>query len=102
MTFPLSANPFQPNGGGSTDAFVAKFDAAASSLEYASYLGGSGENTATGVALDDLGRAYVRAIPRPSLPGRVSEPAVHQRPVRRERAALAGTPTRAATRTASW
>lgn len=57
--FPITAGAFQPDNQGSTDAFVSKFNPVASQLVYSSYLGGSGENTGTGIALDDSGNAYV-------------------------------------------
>jgi hypothetical protein len=44
------------------DAFIAKFNPAESgndSLLYASYLGGSGDDTALGIAVDNVGNAYV-------------------------------------------
>lgn len=57
--FPTTAGSFQPNNQGSSDAFIVKYNPVASDVIYASYLGGSGENTGTGVALDDSGNAYV-------------------------------------------
>ena len=45
-----------PGGG---DAFVAQFDAAGADLVYASYLGGSGNDWAAGIAVDDERNAYV-------------------------------------------
>lgn len=44
------------------DAFIAKFNPAESgndSLLYASYLGGSGDDTALGIAVDNAGNAYI-------------------------------------------
>ncbi len=41
------------------DTFVAKFDATATTLEYSTYLGGIGEDTGYGVAVDGDGSAYV-------------------------------------------
>ncbi len=49
-------------GGGASDVIVAKFDptlSGSASLIYATYLGGAGAETATGVAVDSLGRAHV-------------------------------------------
>lgn len=57
--FPVSASPFQPASQGSSDAFVTKFNPVASQIVYSSYLGGSGENTGTGIAVDTSGNAYV-------------------------------------------
>ena len=47
-------------GGGLTgDAFVAKFDNQGSNLIYLTYLGGSADDVAVGVAVDGAGDAYV-------------------------------------------
>jgi Beta-propeller repeat len=53
-------NPLQPNyGGGQTDAFVAKINAAGSALIYSTFLGGSGPDDGSGIAVDSAGNAYV-------------------------------------------
>lgn len=55
-----TVNPFQANKrGGLTDAFVAKFTPDGQSLIYATYLGGSGNDEALGIAVDANGNAYV-------------------------------------------
>jgi hypothetical protein len=55
-----TAHPLQPTlGGGVGDAFVAKFTADGSALVYATYLGGSGYEFGTGIAVDAAGHAYV-------------------------------------------
>jgi hypothetical protein len=41
------------------DAFVAKFDPAGSKLLYSTYMGGSGSDTGTGIAVDQFGDAYI-------------------------------------------
>ncbi|MEO7651468.1 MAG: nidogen-like domain-containing protein, partial [Bryobacteraceae bacterium] len=41
------------------DAFVTKFDARGATAVYSTYLGGSGTDVATGLAVDSLGNAYV-------------------------------------------
>ena len=41
------------------DAFVAKLNATGSALVYATYLGGSGDDTGQGIAVDSAGNAYV-------------------------------------------
>ena len=52
-------NPFQPNLGGATNAFVTKLNAAGSALVYSTYLGGSGPDQGDGIAVDSSGDAYV-------------------------------------------
>ena len=50
---------FQPALSGPDDTFVAKLSADGSTLLYSSYLGGSAEELANGVAVDTAGNAYV-------------------------------------------
>lgn len=58
-TFPV-LNAYQGTyGGGSNDAFVAKFSVTGSALAYSTYLGGSNDDQATGIALDSALNAYV-------------------------------------------
>jgi hypothetical protein len=52
-------NAFQTKLAGSANAFVTKFDADGDSLIYSTYLGGSGADSAAGIALDARGHAYV-------------------------------------------
>jgi hypothetical protein len=53
-------SPFQPSiGGGGTDGFVAKFRTSGGQLDYATYLGGSGQDGGTGIAVDAAGNAHV-------------------------------------------
>jgi hypothetical protein len=52
-------NSVQPAFGGSVDAFVAKFDPTGSTLIYCTYLGGSGDDRAFGLAVDAAGNAYI-------------------------------------------
>ncbi|MEE9912429.1 MAG: SBBP repeat-containing protein [Deltaproteobacteria bacterium] len=51
-------NPYQAANAGSYDAFIAKLDASGSTLLYATYLGGSGDDHAMAIALDASGNAY--------------------------------------------
>jgi hypothetical protein len=54
-----TASPLQPAiGGGSFDAFVAKVSSSGS-LEWSTYLGGSGVDAGFGIALDSSGNAYL-------------------------------------------
>ena len=58
-----TAHPLQPNHGGpddfSRDAFVSKISADGSTLLYSTYLGGTDEDVANGIAVDTFGNAYV-------------------------------------------
>lgn len=59
--FPI-VNAVQPNfagGSSSGDAFVVKLSPEGSALVYSTYLGGSGDDYAAGVAVDSAGNAYV-------------------------------------------
>lgn len=57
IDFPI-LNAFQSNIGGSRDGFIIKIDKA-SDIVYSSYLGGSGEDYCSGIAVDKDGNAYV-------------------------------------------
>lgn len=60
VDFPTTTGAFQHfYGGGSYDGFLAKLNAAGSALVYATYLGGSANDTAAGVAVDPSGNIYV-------------------------------------------
>ncbi len=63
-TFPVTVGPdLTFNGGGFTsDAFVAKVNAAGTALVYAGYIGGSGFDYGIGIAVDGSGNAYVTGI----------------------------------------
>jgi len=56
--FPTTA-PLQASRGGSGDAFVTKINAAGSAYVYSTYLGGSGPDGGSGIAVDASGNAYV-------------------------------------------
>lgn len=53
-----TVNPFMTDQPG-WDAFVIKLSSTGNSLEYSTYLGGEGHDRAFGIAVDDLGIAYV-------------------------------------------
>ncbi len=57
--FPTTPHSVQPTFGGQTDGFVAKLNAAGNSLDYSTYIGGADPDSATDVAVDLLGNAYV-------------------------------------------
>jgi hypothetical protein len=62
FAFPIPPGGYQPALGGGIfngDAFIAKFDSAGSNLVYFTYLGGSGNDAALDLAVDDAGHAYV-------------------------------------------
>ena len=52
-------NPLQASNGGEMDAFVSKINSAGSALTYSTYLGGSFNDFAEGIAVDSRGNAYV-------------------------------------------
>jgi Ca2+-binding RTX toxin-like protein len=56
--FPTQA-PFQGSDAGSQDAFITKLNATGSALAYSTYLGGSSDDRAQGIAVDGAGAAYV-------------------------------------------
>ncbi|MBI4881214.1 MAG: SBBP repeat-containing protein [Planctomycetes bacterium] len=56
---PAPGVPFQQLYAGAGDAFFLKLDASGSDILYASYLGGSEEDTATDLKIDGLGNAFV-------------------------------------------
>ncbi len=62
-SFPVAVGPDLTFNGGTSDAFVAKVNKTGSGLDYAGYIGGSGDenydNRAAGVAVDAGGNAYV-------------------------------------------
>ncbi|MEO8099576.1 MAG: SBBP repeat-containing protein [Acidobacteriota bacterium] len=58
MDFPIAGAAQAINRGG-VDAFVVKLSADGSSLLYATYIGGLGDDRAAGIAVDSLGQAYV-------------------------------------------
>ena len=59
--FPLQS-PFQGSNTGGVDAFVTKLNPAGSALVYSTYLGGSGTDYGTAIAVDSSGSAYVTGI----------------------------------------
>ena len=69
-TFPL-VQPVQAHyGGGLWDAFALKVDPPGHAALYATYLGGAGDDTAAGIAVDGAGHAYLAgATTSTDLPG---------------------------------
>jgi hypothetical protein len=56
------ANALQPQSGGAVDLYLAKLNSSASSLLYSTYLGASGIDATTGIAVDSAGNAYVTGL----------------------------------------
>ncbi len=60
MTFPVTTKAFQDSAiGQDRDVFVTKFDTKTSEILFSTYIGGEGDDRATGVAVDDQGMPYV-------------------------------------------
>ena len=69
-----TANPAQNFNIGSVEAFVAKLNPAGNSIEYCTYLGGSNDDRAYGIAVDANGSAYVTGTTTsPDFPTRHAE-----------------------------
>jgi len=67
--FPTTPSAFQLAYGGGGDALIAKLDPTGSTLLFATYLGGSGGDSAAGIALDPGGNVIVAGSTRsPNLP----------------------------------
>jgi hypothetical protein len=59
--FPVSASPFQSALSGASDAFITKLTSGMA-LSFSTYLGGSGQDSATGVALDSSNNVYISGV----------------------------------------
>jgi hypothetical protein len=60
VAFPVTSSGFQRTfGGGFQDAFVAKLNSSGSGLIYCTYLGGTANDVANGIAVDAAGQAYI-------------------------------------------
>lgn len=57
--FPVQGAAQGAFGGGGADAFVTKINAAGTQIVYSTYLGGSGADEASGIAVDSRGHAYI-------------------------------------------
>jgi beta-propeller repeat-containing protein len=55
----VTVNPVQPSRGAGLDAFVTEINATGSSRIYSTFLGGSGDDAGSGIAVDGGGTAYV-------------------------------------------
>jgi len=59
--FPTS-NALQPSLHGQFDMFISKFDPTGATLQYSTYLGGTGDDRAYSVAVDSSGNAYIAGL----------------------------------------
>ncbi len=59
INFPIANALQSTHGGGVSDAFVTKLNPAGSTLLYSTYLGGSGDDFGTGIAVDIAGSTYI-------------------------------------------
>jgi len=59
LNFPTGSPLQAAHAGGVQDAFVSKLNASGSALVYSTYLGGSGTEVATSIAVDNAGNAYI-------------------------------------------
>ncbi len=57
--FPTTPRAFQPTHKGGQDAVIAKLNATGTKLIYSTYLGGSGDDSIVGAAIDSAGNAYL-------------------------------------------
>jgi hypothetical protein len=57
--FPITSGAFQKTLHGGNDVFVTKFQLSGGGLFYSTFLGGSGTEGGSSIAVDSLGRAYV-------------------------------------------
>jgi len=71
--FPTTAGAFDRTHNGAFDVFLTKLNAAGSGLVFSTFLGGSGFDSAGGLALDSAGNSYVSggagSVDFPSTPG---------------------------------
>ena len=58
-SFPVTVGPDLTFNGGPRDVFVAKVNPLGTTLDYAGYIGGSGNDFGNGIAVDSVGNAYV-------------------------------------------
>jgi len=57
--YPVTPGAFQTTNGGVRDVFVTKLNATGTALVYSTYIGGSGYDEGTAIAVDGSGNAYV-------------------------------------------
>lgn len=57
-----TANAVQSTHRGAADAFVARLDSSATQIEFSTFVGGAGDDGATGLAIDGSGDVYVTGV----------------------------------------
>lgn len=60
--FPVTPGAFQTSFNGLSDAFVTKLNSTGTALVYSTFLGGSGSDRGSGIALNAAGNAYVTGV----------------------------------------
>ncbi|MFL6208692.1 MAG: carboxypeptidase regulatory-like domain-containing protein [Pyrinomonadaceae bacterium] len=65
---PPTPGAFQTVSGGGQDVFVTKINQAGNGVVYSTFLGGSGDEDAYGIAIDGPGNAYVTGYASPGFP----------------------------------
>jgi hypothetical protein len=58
----ITGSSLQPSNGGGIDSFIAKIDASGTSIDYATFLGGSGDDNIFGFGVNAAGSAYATGI----------------------------------------
>jgi hypothetical protein len=66
--YPTTPGAFQTTTGGSSDAFVTKMNSTGTALIYSTFLGGSGFDLASKIAIDSSGNAYVTGFAGAGFP----------------------------------
>lgn len=66
--YPTTPGAFQTVSGGSSEGFVTKLNPTGTALVYSTFLGGSGFDVASEIAIDSAGNAYVTGRAEPGFP----------------------------------
>ena len=71
LGFPVGADRLQAvNGGGASDVFVTKINAAGTAVVWSTYYGGAGADFGFGIAVDGAGKVYITGSTTGAIPGR--------------------------------
>lgn len=68
VDFPVTTGAYQSTGAAGNSAFVTKLNSAGTGMVYSTYLGGSGDSYARGIAVDASGAAYVTGASGAAFP----------------------------------